>query len=86
MYSPGDVVVNGELVSNIFATTDNGWHSKMVKPIRAIMSISKVASFEPGVNETIKLFCHQMEARFVKDESPGLTIAMEKWLLWCKHY
>lgn len=45
------------------------------------MSVSKVASFEPGVDETIKLFCHQMEAKFVKDESSGLTIAMEKRIL-----
>lgn len=79
MYSSNDVVVNGVVTSNIFATKDQEWHTKMIKPIRNMSTVTKTLAFEPGVDETIDKFCSQMD----RMASDGTIVPLEKWLLWC---
>jgi hypothetical protein len=80
MYSSNDVIVNGVKTSNVFSTTDHDWHTKMVKPLRNMGTITKtLANCELAVDDTIRLFCTQMD----KMASEGATVRMEKWLLYC---
>jgi hypothetical protein len=80
MYASSDVYVNGVKTSNVFATSDQAWHNKMIKPLRNMGTITKtLANCEGAVDETISLFCAQMD----KIAREGATAKMEKWLLYC---
>lgn len=80
MYSSNDVVVNGVKTSNVFATTDHAWHTKMVKPLRNMGTITKtLVNCEAAVDDTIRLFCSKID----KTAEEGATVPMEKWLLYC---
>jgi hypothetical protein len=80
MYASNDVVVNGVKTSNVFATTDHAWHTKMVKPLRNMGTVTKtLVNCEVPVDDTIALLCTQMD----KMASEGATVRMEKWLLYC---
>jgi hypothetical protein len=80
MYASNDVIVDGKVTSNIFATSDEAWHSKMVKPIRNMSTVTKTMAFEAGVDETINKFCTQMD-RMAQE---GTVVPMQKWTLWCR--
>ncbi|KAF1810526.1 putative cytochrome P450 [Eremomyces bilateralis CBS 781.70] len=78
MYASNDVVVDGVVTSNLFNTTDQAWHTKMVKPLRNIGTVTKTLAFEPAVDETIEIFCSKLDQM----ASEGVVVPMEKWLLW----
>lgn len=79
MYASNDVIVDGVKTSNVFATADSAWHTKMVKPLRNMGTVTKTLAFEPAMDESIGMFCDRLD-QLAKD---GVVVPMETWLLWC---
>ncbi len=56
----------GKPTAGIFAAQDEGVHRALKKPVSGAYSMSTLVSFEPYVDTTMRVFCDQLEARFVK--------------------
>jgi Cytochrome P450 len=56
----------GKPTPGIFAAQDEAIHKALKKPISSAYSMTTLVSFEPYVDTTMRVFCDQLEARFVK--------------------
>ncbi|KAL9097984.1 MAG: hypothetical protein Q9187_009760 [Circinaria calcarea] len=57
----------GKPTPGIFAAQDESIHRALKKPVAGAYSMSTLVSFEPYVDTTMRVFCDQLEARFVHD-------------------
>jgi len=55
----------GKPSPGIFATQDEAIHRALKKPVSSAYSMSNLVSFEPYVDSTMRVFCEQMETRFI---------------------
>ena len=67
----------GKPIPGIFAAQDETIHRALKKPISGAYSMSTLLSFEPYVDSTMKVFCEQLESRFMEKETP---LDFDKWL------
>lgn len=70
MYNVNDVIVSGVRLKNLFSHQDETWHSRFIRPIKGLYSMTKVQDFEPGVDKIINLFTEKMRERFVNSGKP----------------
>ncbi len=57
----------GKPIPGIFAAQDEAVHRALKKPVSGSYSMSTLVNFEPYVDTTMRVFCDQLEARFVKN-------------------
>lgn len=57
----------GKPIPGIFAAQDEAVHRALKKPVSGSYSMSNLVNFEPYVDTTMRVFCDQLEARFVND-------------------
>lgn len=55
----------GKPIPGIFAAQDESIHRALKKPISGAYSMSTLVSFEPYVDTTMRVFCEQLENRFI---------------------
>lgn len=55
----------GKGTPGIFATQDENIHRALKKPVSGTYSMSNLVSFEPYVDSTMRVFCEQLEKRFI---------------------
>lgn len=67
----------GTILPTIFATQDEALHRMLKRPIANVYSMSNLVSFEPLVDRTIEVFCHELDRRFVL---PGEVCDLGAWL------
>lgn len=71
----------GKPSPGIFATQDEAVHRTLRKPVSGAYSMSNLISFEPYVDSTMRVFCDQLEARFVdKTRSEPSLCDFGQWL------
>ena len=65
----------------IFATQDEGLHRILKRPVSGAYSMSNLVSFEPYVDNTMRVFCDRLETCFTgpSGESSS-TCDFGKWL------
>ncbi|KIX02572.1 uncharacterized protein Z518_08513 [Rhinocladiella mackenziei CBS 650.93] len=80
MYNPNDVMVNGVRVSNIFGTTNEEWHTKAVRPIRQLYTMTNVRDFESLLDPVIARFTRTLEERFMDGENAGKPFDASEWV------
>jgi hypothetical protein len=85
MYRPNDVLINGQLISNVFNTQDEEWHTKYMRPIRPFWTMTKVLDMEPLIDETLKKFMDKMESKFIDNASANKVCKGDEWLGFCKY-
>ncbi|EYE94002.1 cytochrome P450 [Aspergillus ruber CBS 135680] len=78
-YTVNDARVHGMRVPNVFSSTDEKWHSMVLRPIRQAYSMTQVLDMEPQIEVTIDLLCQKLDERFVK---PGIACNMADYLLY----
>ena len=57
----------GKPIPGIFAAQDEAVHRALKKPVSGSYSMSTLVNFEPYVDTTMRVFCDQLKARFVRD-------------------
>lgn len=67
-------------VEGIFATQDEMIHRNLKRPISSVYSMSNLVSFEPYVDSTMRVFCGQLEKRFVSKDGRPPACNMSDWL------
>ena len=70
-------MVKGKIVAGVFQTQDEKQHSAMKRPVTGMYSLSTVATYEPLVDQIIRLFVDRVTAEF-SDKSKACNIA--DWL------
>lgn len=84
MYRPNDVLINGQLLSNVFNTQDENWHSKYMRPIRGFWTMTKVLDYEPLIDETLVKFLGRLGSDFAEGNNTGKSCPGDEWLSYCK--
>ncbi|KAI0014620.1 benzoate 4-monooxygenase cytochrome P450 [Xylariomycetidae sp. FL0641] len=79
MYGPHDILVDGKRWSDIFNTTDEEWHAKMIKPIRSLYTMSRVQDVESYVDDTLRNLMDKLDTRYVET---GKLCPMDKYMLY----
>jgi cytochrome P450 len=74
-----DVVSNGQLLQNMFATQSDDWHRAQRKPVAHAYAMSTLTSYEPLVDSTTSIFMDAIGKRFA---SSGETCNLAQWLQW----
>ncbi|KAE8356015.1 cytochrome P450 [Aspergillus coremiiformis] len=77
MYNVNDSIVSGVRLKNIFSHQDEQWHTKYLRPVKNLYSMTQVQEVEPGVDMTIDLFLQKLGERFI---STGDTCEMSKYI------
>jgi cytochrome P450 len=70
----------GVAFPTLFSTTDSKWHDSVRRCVNFGFSMTTMVQYEAYVNETIKVFLQQIEARFAGREGPGGVIDFPTWL------
>ena len=73
----------GKPVEGIFATQNEAIHRILKRPVSNVYSMSYLLSFEPFVNESMSVFCEQLDTRFVNtDDGTGRPVRcnFSRWL------
>jgi len=71
----------GKPTPGIFAAQDEAVHRALKKPVSGAYSMSNLVSFEPYVDTTMRVFCDQLENRFIKDDGQtSLPCDFGQWL------
>lgn len=77
MYPVNDVIISGNRIKNIFSHQDEKWHSKFIRPVKGLYSMSKVQDMEPALDVAINLLLDKLRERFVR---PGRICEMSDYL------
>jgi hypothetical protein len=72
-------MVQGHIVYNLFSEIDPQKHAQEKRPIAKFYSANGVAPLEPHMDKMIKLFCQELEKRFV----PGKPFDICDWISYC---
>lgn len=72
---------NGKLVSNIFNTRSNEFHTMALKPIKKYYAMKSVLEHEPLLDETITTFVEKLDQNFA---NTGKVCDLDDWLLYCE--
>ena len=68
-------------VEGIFATQSELIHRNLKRPVSGAYSMSNLVSFEPYVDATMRVFCDQLESRFIsKDNGQPPACNLSDWL------
>lgn len=71
----------GKALPGIFATQDENLHRILKKPVSAVYSMSNLVSFEPYVDNTMRVFCSQLKTRFAENSREHSKICdLGEWL------
>ncbi|KAL2002185.1 hypothetical protein VTN02DRAFT_482 [Thermoascus thermophilus] len=79
MYGVNEAMVAGKRVTNLFATTDEKWHSTFIRPVKSLYSMTKVQDVEHCVDAVINLYLEKLQERFV---SPGKACDMADYMVY----
>jgi hypothetical protein len=71
---------NGKPTTSIFAERDEQTHTFMKKAIVQIYSMSSLTSYEPLVDDTIRLFMDRLEQEFSRGADERKPCDMADWL------
>jgi hypothetical protein len=70
----------GVAFPTLFSTTDSKWHDSVRRYVNFGFSMTTMVQYEAYVNDTIRVFLQQIEARFAGKEGPGGVIDFPTWL------
>ncbi|PVH93928.1 cytochrome P450 [Periconia macrospinosa] len=71
---------DGSIVSNIFATRDNDFHSKQLRPVQKLYSLQAAQNFQPMLDASTETLCHQLEQRFIEGANKGKVCDIADWI------
>lgn len=80
MYNVNDVSVSGDRHKNLFSHQDEDWHSKFIRPIKGLYSMTKVRDFEPGIDKIIGIFMEKIQEGFI---TSGKLCEMSEYISYC---
>jgi hypothetical protein len=81
-YHNNSALVNGQIIHNLFSTTDQATHARMKKPIAKYYSQSNVISIEPLLNKVIRQFCDALDERFTEGANFGKPFDMGSYIAY----
>merc|ERR1712032_238899 len=79
-YSINDALQDGHILQNLFSTRSNEFHAKTIKPVQKLYSLQAAQDLEPLMNNTMRVFCHELEQRFMEGENKGKTCDIADWI------
>lgn len=77
-------MVQGHRISNVFGTLDEDWHTKVMKPIKGLYSMTRSLDMEPHIDTTVREFFDAIEKRFVGGQNGGEPFDVGDWVPFCK--
>ncbi|KAJ6005035.1 cytochrome P450 [Penicillium herquei] len=77
LYNVNDIKTNGMRLKNLFSHQDEKWHSKYLRPVKNLYSMTKVQDVEPAIDVMISSFADKIRERFVQ---PGKICQMSEYL------
>ncbi|KAF4547581.1 Cytochrome P450-like protein 20 [Elsinoe fawcettii] len=81
-YSVHDLVLGKQILSNVFSTRDENWHTGMTKPVHGVFTTTNVLQFEALMSDIIKYFVQRVDEQFIKPKKPcdiGLWLHLLAW-------
>ncbi|KAF2225373.1 benzoate 4-monooxygenase cytochrome P450 [Elsinoe ampelina] len=69
-YNVHDFVLGKQILSNVFSTRDENWHTAMTKPVHSVFTTTNVLQFEGLMTDIIKYFTQRLEEQFVISGEP----------------
>ena len=67
-------------MSNVFATRDNDFHSKQLRPVQKLYSLQAAQNLQPLMDASTEVLCHQLESRFIDGVNKGKVCDMADWI------
>jgi hypothetical protein len=80
MYTVAAAVSKGEVVSNLFSTTDREWHARLRRSVSNAFALSTLIQYEPLTNRTTTAFLEQIDARFAGRPGDDGIVDLSIWL------
>ena len=81
-YPVNAATANGRYVYTLFSSIDEIWHGNLRKSINWIFTPSAAASYEPIVDNTLRLFLQEINRRFADRDGPDGVIDFSQWFLY----
>lgn len=66
-----------QILSNVFSTRDENWHTGMTKPVHPVFTMTNVLRFESLMTGIIQYFMKRIDDQFV---STGKSCDIGLWL------
>ncbi|TKX26047.1 cytochrome P450 monooxygenase-like protein 11 [Elsinoe australis] len=76
-YNVHDLVLGKQILSNVFSTRDENWHTGMTKPVHPVFTMTNVLRFESLMTGIIQYFMKRIDDQFV---STGKSCDIGLWL------
>ena len=73
-------VSKGQAVPSLFSLRDEDYHARLRRAVNSIFALSTLVQYEPFVNDIVRLFLEQMDARFADKSGPEGIIDFPLWL------
>ncbi|EKG10405.1 Cytochrome P450 [Macrophomina phaseolina MS6] len=70
----------GKSLPSLFGTDDEDVHRALKRPIAGIFSMSNLVTFEPYVDDTIRLLLAQLDRRFASEKPEASVCDLGHWL------
>lgn len=85
-YPPASNVVGGRVLYNLFSLVDPAEHARAKRPVARLYSLASVLRLEGRVDETLRLLCRQLEARFLGagEGAYGPAFDLGLWIKMCE--
>lgn len=73
-------MAKGEVIPSLFSLQDETFHAQMRRKVNNVFALTTLVQYEPFVNDTVKLFLEQLDARFADRSGPEGVIDFPRWL------
>ena len=81
-YPVNAATANGRYVYTLFSSIDEIWHGNLRKSINWIFTPRAAASYEPIVDNTLRIFLQEINRRFADRDGPDGVIDFSRWFLY----
>lgn len=81
-YTLNDTKIGRKIISNVFSTLSNEFHSEQLRPIQKFYKMSSLLPTEPLVDQTILSFIQKLDDEFVLGKNAEKTCTMDEWLMF----
>jgi hypothetical protein len=78
-------MVNGEIVYNLFSTSNSAEHARMKRPVAKYFSLGSVLALEPHMDKAIDDLCDNLERRFTDGPEKGKACDLGEWIAYCSN-
>ncbi|KAG9259119.1 cytochrome P450 [Emericellopsis atlantica] len=79
-YEVADASSQGQRLENVFSTRSNVFHARYLKPYQKFFSMSTILGKEHLADNMARVFCEQLETRFVDGDNGNKTCDLADWI------